>query len=135
MSLVLRPTVWLDGEKRPNDYTVFHEGQKVGRIYRVNSISRELWQDAVRSARAYARPNGGVADSLDEAKAALRAMDRSIIAAPASLPPPSWCYRSGPAQEGSRRHPSIQNDHVYLAGRPCSESGGAILSLSFRSVG
>ena len=43
MSLVLRRTVWLDGENRPNDYTVFHDGRKIGRIYRMNSTARELW--------------------------------------------------------------------------------------------
>jgi hypothetical protein len=49
MSLVLRPTVWLNGEKRRNDYTVFHEGQKVGRIYRMIG-DEELWRWMTASA-------------------------------------------------------------------------------------
>jgi hypothetical protein len=30
MNLALRRTVWLDGDNRPNDYTVFHDGRKIG---------------------------------------------------------------------------------------------------------
>src|SRR5215831_19030950 len=35
MNLILRRAVWLDGDNRPNDYTVFHDGRKIGRIYRM----------------------------------------------------------------------------------------------------
>jgi hypothetical protein len=48
MSLVLRRTAWLDGDNRPNDYTVFHDGRKVGRIYQMNSTARELGWDTDR---------------------------------------------------------------------------------------
>ena len=66
MTLALRRTVWLDGENRPNDYTVFHDGQKVGRIYRINSTARELWLWTQRDIRAPTYgPNGGVADTLE----------------------------------------------------------------------
>jgi hypothetical protein len=71
-TLALRRTVWLDGENRPNDYTVFHEGRKVGRIYRMNSTARELWQWTQIDWGPSYGPNGGVADSLDEAKTAFR---------------------------------------------------------------
>jgi hypothetical protein len=37
MNLALRRSVWLDGEKRPNDYTVFCDDQKVGRIYQMRT--------------------------------------------------------------------------------------------------
>ena len=50
-------------------------GQKVGRIYRMNSTARELWRWTQSRPRAPTQsPNGGVADSLDAAKAAFRAM-------------------------------------------------------------
>jgi hypothetical protein len=44
MSLALRRIVWPDGTSRPDDYNIIHEGQTVGRIYRMNSASRELWR-------------------------------------------------------------------------------------------
>jgi hypothetical protein len=37
MTIALRRTVFLDGERRPNDYIVVHDGQTVGRIYRMHS--------------------------------------------------------------------------------------------------
>ena len=40
LSLALRRTVFLDGEKRPNDYEVRHDGRTVGRIYRMRSTGR-----------------------------------------------------------------------------------------------
>jgi hypothetical protein len=73
MTLALRRTVFLDGERRPDDYEVRYRGQTVGRIYRLRSTGRELWlwtQIGIR-APSYG-PNGGVADTLDEAKAAFR---------------------------------------------------------------
>jgi hypothetical protein len=39
-------------ESRPDDYSVFHEGQRVGRIYRMHSTDRELWYWAEIGARA-----------------------------------------------------------------------------------
>jgi hypothetical protein len=44
MILALRRTVFLDGERRPDDYEVRHDGRTVGRIYRIRSTSRELWR-------------------------------------------------------------------------------------------
>jgi hypothetical protein len=73
MTLALRRTVWLDGENRPNDYIVFHDGQKVGRIWRINSTARELWLWTQRDIRAPTYgPDGGVADTLEDAKATFR---------------------------------------------------------------
>jgi hypothetical protein len=73
MSLALRRTVFLDGEKRPNDYEVRYDGRTVGRILRLRSTGRELWQWTQIDWGPSHGPNGGVADSLDEAKAAFRA--------------------------------------------------------------
>jgi hypothetical protein len=51
-----------------------HNGQTVGRIYRMRSTGRELWRWTQSGlAQPTHGPNGGVADSLDEAKAAFRA--------------------------------------------------------------
>jgi hypothetical protein len=45
-----------------------------GRIYRMNSTGRELWRWTQSGlAQPSHGPNGGVADTLDEAKAAFRA--------------------------------------------------------------
>ena len=44
MTLALRRTVFADGERRPDDYEVRYNGQTVGRIYRMGSTGRELWQ-------------------------------------------------------------------------------------------
>jgi len=54
-------------ESRPDDYSVFYEGQRVGRIYRMQSTDRELWYWAEIGARA---PNSGLADTLEAAEAA-----------------------------------------------------------------
>ena len=73
MTLALRRTVFLDGERRPDDYEVHYNGQTVGRIYRMGSTGRELWQWTQIGIRAPSYgPNGGVADTLDEAKTAFR---------------------------------------------------------------
>jgi hypothetical protein len=73
MLAVLRRTVWLDGERRPDDYEVRHDGQTVGRIYRMGSTGRELWQWTQIGIRAPSYgPNGGVADTFEDAKAAFR---------------------------------------------------------------
>jgi hypothetical protein len=60
MTLALRRTVFLDGEKRPDDYEVRYHDRTVGRIYRMRSTGRGLWlwtQIAIR-APSYG-PNGG----------------------------------------------------------------------------
>jgi hypothetical protein len=44
MTLALRRTVFFDGERRPNDYEVRHDGRTVGRVYRMRSTGRELWR-------------------------------------------------------------------------------------------
>jgi hypothetical protein len=54
MSLTIRRTVFLDGERRPDDYEARYEGQTVGRILRLRSIGREPWhwtQIDIRAAR------------------------------------------------------------------------------------
>ena len=73
MTLALRRTVFADGERRSDDYEVRHNGRTVGRILRLRSTGRELWQWTQITIRAPSYgPNGGVADTLDEAKAAFR---------------------------------------------------------------
>jgi hypothetical protein len=74
MTLALRRTVFADGKRRADDYEVRYNGRTVGRILRLRSTGRELWlwtQIGIR-APSYG-PNGGVADTLDEAKATFRA--------------------------------------------------------------
>ena len=68
-TLIFRPA----GESRPDDYSVIHKGQRVGRIYRMHSTDRELWYWTEIGARA---PNTGLADTLEAAEAAfLRVWD------------------------------------------------------------
>jgi len=50
----------------PDDYDAFHKGEIVGRIYRIRGT--EAWRWTV----ALDEPTGGMTDTLDEAKAALR---------------------------------------------------------------
>ena len=70
MSLALRRMVW-DDHSDPNDFNVIHEGDVVGRIYRMNSTGRETWQWTQIGPRAPTYgPNGGIAD---RAKAAFKA--------------------------------------------------------------
>jgi hypothetical protein len=50
--------------------STFHDGEKVGRLYRINGAGCELWR---WTHFWYTRgPNGGVADTLEDAKAAFR---------------------------------------------------------------
>ena len=55
------------GESRPDEYSVIHEGQRVGRIYRIQSTDTELWYWTEIGARA---PNSGLADTLEAAETA-----------------------------------------------------------------
>jgi hypothetical protein len=71
--LALRRTVFLDGERRPDDYEVRDNGRTVGCILRLRSTGRELWHWTQISIRAPSYgPNGGVADTFEDAKAAFR---------------------------------------------------------------
>ena len=57
----------------PDDYDVSHDGEIVGRIYRMKA-DRELWRRMCPGLRGPTDgPSGAAADSLDEAKAAFRA--------------------------------------------------------------
>jgi hypothetical protein len=60
MTLALRRTVFLDGERRPDDYEVRHDGRTVGRIYRMRSTGRELWQWTQIGRGPSHGPNGGM---------------------------------------------------------------------------
>jgi hypothetical protein len=75
MTLALPRTVFHDGERRPDDYEVRHDGQTIGRIYRMRSRGRELLWRWTQSGPVQPSlgVNGGVADTLDEAKTAFRA--------------------------------------------------------------
>jgi hypothetical protein len=72
MSLVLRRIVWSDGYSSTDDYMVIHDGRKIGRIYRMDSTARELWLWTQINWGPSHGPNGGVADTLDDAKATFR---------------------------------------------------------------
>ena len=77
MTLALRRTVFADGERRSDDYEVRHNGRTVGRIL-LRSTGRELWQWTRIGWGPSHGPNGGVANSLAEAKAAFRAASGSV---------------------------------------------------------
>jgi hypothetical protein len=51
---------------------VAHEGETVGRIYRMNA-DRELRRSTIRLPAPPAGPSGGLSGTLDEAKAAFQA--------------------------------------------------------------
>jgi hypothetical protein len=70
MTLALGRTVFLDGERRPDDYIVVHDGQTVGRTYRMRSTGPGGTQIGWGSSHGH---YGGVGDSLDDAKAGFRA--------------------------------------------------------------
>jgi hypothetical protein len=73
MTLALRRTVFLDGERRPDDYEVRYNGWTVGRILRLRSTGREMWKwTQIDWGPTCTGPNGGVADTFDDAKAAFR---------------------------------------------------------------
>jgi hypothetical protein len=58
---------------QPDDYDVVCDGEIVGRIYRMRSTDEELWRWMIPGLRAPTDGrSGGVAHSLDEAKAAFR---------------------------------------------------------------
>jgi hypothetical protein len=59
----LRRTLFRDGERRPDDYEVRYNGRTVGRILRLRSIGRELWQwtQIDIPAPSYG-PNDGIAE-------------------------------------------------------------------------
>ena len=59
MTIALRRTVFLDGERRPDDYEVRHNGRTIGRILRLRSTSRELWRWTQIGWGPTYGPNGG----------------------------------------------------------------------------
>jgi hypothetical protein len=68
-TLALRRTVFLDGERPPDDYEVRHEGAGPLAAFTVSAAPAA----SCGSGGLSHRPTGGLADSLDEAKAAFRA--------------------------------------------------------------
>ena len=73
-NIAFRRTAFLDDEQRPDDYEVRYNGRTAGCTYRLRSTGRELWQSKQgRMTQPIHGPNGGVADSLVEARAAFRA--------------------------------------------------------------
>jgi hypothetical protein len=71
MSLILKRIVWDDGSATPDDFEVMHDGEVIGRIYRMNGAPWELWRWTHRWNTRQA--NGGVADTVEAAKIAFRA--------------------------------------------------------------
>jgi hypothetical protein len=62
MTIALRRTVFLDGERRPDDYEVRHNGRTIGRILRLRSTSRELWRWTQIGWGPTYGPNGAVTE-------------------------------------------------------------------------
>ena len=91
MNLVLRPAVWSDGQNRPDDYQIIHEGQTIGRICRINTtLAKEMWCWTQFGPRVPSHgPKGGIVDSLDEANAAFRAAWEHTQEPPKSLSQPN----------------------------------------------
>ena len=56
----------------PDDYDVIHDGETVGRIYRMKA-DRELWRWMIRSWVPSPGPSGGLSATLHEAMAAFQA--------------------------------------------------------------
>jgi hypothetical protein len=56
-----------------DDYDVIHDGETVGRIYRMNADREELWRWTIRLWAPPPGPSGGVSATLDAAMAAFRA--------------------------------------------------------------
>ena len=72
-NLILRRIVWSDDTSRPDDYEVRYRGRTVGRILRLRSTGRELWHWTQIGIRAPTYgPNGGVANTFEDAKDAFR---------------------------------------------------------------
>ena len=84
MSLALRRTLFLDGERRTITKSAM-PARTVGRIYRMNSTEGELWQWAQMGGVTITGPNDGVADSLGGAKAAAVGSGRGPANAPAPV--------------------------------------------------
>jgi hypothetical protein len=55
-----------------DDYDVMHDGETVGRMYRMNA-DREFWRWMIRLWAPPPGANGGISATLDEAMAAFRA--------------------------------------------------------------
>jgi hypothetical protein len=91
MNLTLRPTVWSDGQNRPDDYQIIHEGQTIGRICRINTtLAKEMWCWTQFGPGVPSHgPKGGIVDNLDEANAAFRTAWEHRQEPPKSLSQPS----------------------------------------------
>ena len=62
---------------QPDDYDVFHDGEIIGRIYRMIGVEEfgveELWRWRLPGSRALTDgPSGGICTSLDQAKVAFQ---------------------------------------------------------------
>jgi hypothetical protein len=56
MPLVLKRIVWPDGRSRPDDFNIMHDGEEVGRIYRMNGVGLDRRWTHFWYTR---QPNGG----------------------------------------------------------------------------
>jgi hypothetical protein len=73
MARTLRRIIWDNGKPSldPEDYEVVEDGKALGRIYRCQSTGpAPYWQWSVYGGPRGGRLHAGIADSLDEAKAA-----------------------------------------------------------------
>jgi hypothetical protein len=65
----------------PDDYDVIYDGETVGRICRMKA-NRQLWRWMIRLWAQPPGPSGAVSATLNEAKAAFRAMRRAAAGHP-----------------------------------------------------
>ena len=74
MSLILRRVRWPDGKHSldPEDYRVYDSDRKIGWICRMNSIGTPRWEWGIDYEMGKGN-QGGLVDSLEEAKAAFKA--------------------------------------------------------------
>jgi hypothetical protein len=73
MTLVLKRIVWPDGSSDPDDFNVYEGELHAGRIYRMTSTMTVRWWWGINAERGPLQGRQqGIADTLDDAKAAFR---------------------------------------------------------------
>jgi hypothetical protein len=128
MTFALQPMISSDGHSRPDDYYIVHEGETVGRICRINSVAERWCWTLIGPPGPTDGPNGGVAESLDEAKAAFRAAWERSTQAPQDRDPALSASRSGARKK--RIISAIWADKLAIALLGFSAVVAAILAVT-----
>src|SRR5215472_11473446 len=89
ITLILEPVIWSDGYSPPDDYYLIKEGQRIGRICRMNA-EMELWCWIPAGPRPSRRKYGGVVHSLEEAEAAVAAAWEQRVRGPRGIISIRW---------------------------------------------